>query len=73
MDNIKSDSRKCPQCGSGKVIPIVYGDIDGSSEVMRQIENEEIDVGGCLVGGDSPKWKCRNCNNQFGNVNNMED
>jgi hypothetical protein len=72
MDNIKSNSRKCPQCGSSKVIPIIYGDIDGSPEVMRQIENEEIDVGGCLVGGDSPKWKCRNCDNQFGNVNNMD-
>jgi hypothetical protein len=59
----------CPKCGSNKVIPIVYGDIDGSPETMKQIENNEILPGGCLVEKNSPKWECRECKNQFGKVN----
>ncbi len=60
--------RNCPKCGSDKVIPIVYGDIDGSLEVMQQIKNEEIDPGGCCVDEESPKWKCRDCNESFGKI-----
>ena len=60
--------RKCPKCGSDKVIPIVYGDIDGSPEVMQQIKNEEIEPGGCCIDEESPKWKCRNCEDRFGEL-----
>jgi hypothetical protein len=38
-------------------------------EVMKQIKNNEISVGGCLIEEDSPKWECRECKNQFGKVN----
>ena len=58
--------RNCPKCGSDKVIPIVYGDIDGSPEVMQQIKNNELEPGGCCVDNDSPKWRCRECDKEFG-------
>lgn len=61
--------RKCPKCGSGKVTHITYGYIDGSKEVMQQIENEEIESGGCCVDDSSPKWKCRDCGERFGKIN----
>jgi hypothetical protein len=58
--------RKCPKCGSDKVIPIVYGDIDGSPEVIEQVKNNEIESGGCCIDEESPKWKCRDCEKRFG-------
>jgi hypothetical protein len=51
------------------VIPIIYGDIDGSLEPMKQIKNIEISPEGCLIEANSPKWECRECKNQFGKVN----
>ena len=60
--------RQCPKCHSEKVIPIVYGDIDGSPHVMQQIENGEIETGGCCVSDESPKWKCSECEERFGKI-----
>ena len=50
------------------MIPIVYGDIDGSPEVMEQVKNNEIESGGCCIDEESPKWKCRNCEERFGRI-----
>ena len=47
----------------------VYGDIDGSPQVMQQIEDGEIETGGCCVDDNSPKWKCRDCEERFGKIN----
>ena len=70
MNNFLKKSKKgCPKCGSGKIIPIVYGDIDGSPQVMQQIEDGEIETGGCCVDDNSPKWKCRDCEERFGKIN----
>jgi len=60
--------RKCPKCGSDKVILITYGYPDGSPEVMEKIKNEEIEPGGCSVDGNSPEWKCKDCEERFGKV-----
>ena len=69
--NIKQGKgkRKCPKCSSHKVILITYGYPDGSPEVMEKIKNEEIELGGCLVGDNSQKWKCRDCGERFGKIN----
>tara|TARA_B100000686_G_C16616089_1_gene876535 strand:- start:897 stop:1112 length:216 start_codon:yes stop_codon:yes gene_type:complete len=66
--NKTNNKKKCPKCGSNKVIPIVYGDIDGSPETMKKIENNEISPGGCLIEKNSPKWECGECKNQFGKI-----
>ena len=58
--------RKCPKCGSDKVIPIVYGDIVGGEEVLQQIKDGEFEPGGCCIDDGSPKWKCRDCEESFG-------
>ncbi len=60
--------RKCPKCGSSKVILITYGYIDESPEVMQQIEDGEIETGGCCVSDESPKWKCSECEERFGKI-----
>tara|TARA_B100000686_G_scaffold338066_1_gene410048 strand:- start:452 stop:670 length:219 start_codon:yes stop_codon:yes gene_type:complete len=64
----KHQSKKCPKCGSDKIIPISYGYIDGSSETMQKIINEEIETGGCCIDEESPKWKCQNCEERFGKL-----
>ena len=64
----KPKKTKCPKCGSNGVIPIVYGYIDGSLEVMQKIKNDEIDSWGCCIDEDSPKWKCRDCSESFGKI-----
>ena len=61
--------KQCPNCGSGKIIPITYGYIDDSPQVMQQIKDDEIETGGCCVDDNSPKWKCRDCEKSFGKVN----
>jgi hypothetical protein len=60
-------NRQCPQCGSDKIIPIVYGYID-DPDVIQKIENGEFDSGGCCVDDESPKWKCRECEERFGTM-----
>jgi|SaaInlStandDraft_6_1057023.scaffolds.fasta_scaffold292915_1 hypothetical protein len=59
--------RLCPKCRSDKVIPIVYGLID-SPDAIQKIKNGEFDSGGCCVYEDSPKWKCRDCEESFGKI-----
>ena len=69
MNNFHEKAKKgCPKCGSGKIIPIVYGDIDGSPDVMKQIKDGEIETGGCCVSDESPKWKCSECEERFGKI-----
>jgi len=63
--------KQCPECKSKNVILITYGYLDGSPEVMQKLENEEIYSGGCLIGDDSPKWKCRDCDKEFGKLENI--
>jgi len=61
--------RKCPKCGSDQVTLITYGYPDGSPEVMEKIKNEEVELGGCCVDDNSPKWKCQDCEERFGKIN----
>lgn len=49
----------CPQCGSGKVVPIAYG--LPTLEAGKAEERGEIVLGGCCVSGDDPQWFCRDC------------
>ena len=60
--------RQCPNCESQKVIPIIYGYIDGSPQVTQQIEDGKIETGGCCVSDESPKWKCQDCNESYGKL-----
>ena len=63
-------SRECPNCGSDKFIPIVYGLIDDPDAIER-IKNGEFDSGCCCIEEDSPKWKCRDCEESFGKIDSV--
>jgi len=54
----------CPACGSGDVVPIVYGFPSG--ELLRESEEGKVVLGGCCVTGEDPQWCCRKCGDAWG-------
>jgi hypothetical protein len=55
--------RVCPRCGSGNVIPIVYG--YPSPELEKQSQRGKVMLGGCCVGDDNTQWYCKECENRW--------
>ena len=56
--------KTCPKCQSNMIIDIVYG--FPSEELAEDANNNRVQLGGCCVGGDDPKFKCKSCGNAFG-------
>jgi hypothetical protein len=56
---------KCPVCNSEKIADILYGYPDFSEELDNHIKSGDIVLGGCVVDGDEPAWKCIVCNTEF--------
>ena len=53
------DRPVCPRCSSDSVAPIVYG--YPTAATMASAEAGEVELGGCIIGGDEPDWHCRSC------------
>jgi hypothetical protein len=49
----------CPQCGSARAVPIVYGLPIG--EVVKAAERGEVILAGCMVGAGEPPCLCPDC------------
>ncbi|MHC4469600.1 MAG: hypothetical protein ACYTDY_00290 [Planctomycetota bacterium] len=49
----------CPECGSERVVPIVYG--LPTDEALEMAEQGRFRLGGCCVTGNDPKWGCLDC------------
>ena len=56
--------KSCPKCKSNMIIDIVYG--FPSEELAEDANNNRVQLGGCCVGEDDPKFKCKSCGNAFG-------
>lgn len=54
---------KCPVCGSKRIVKILYG--YPSWEVKEDVEAGRIALGGCVITGDDPYWKCVDCHTSF--------
>jgi hypothetical protein len=54
----------CPECGSERVVPIVYGLAEFRSEAAASPDN--VKIGGCMVSADSPAWHCNVCEAEWG-------
>ena len=55
---------ECPECGKAdRVVPIAYG-LPGP-EMAEASFRGEIELGGCVVGGDDPHWSCRRCDTRW--------
>ena len=55
--------KQCPQCGSTKVLDIMYG--MPTMEAFAMYERGEIKLGGCYITGEDPQYYCRECENEW--------
>jgi len=66
--------RKCPECSSNKLANILYGYPINSPELMEKIGQGKIVLGGCVVTGSDPDWKCIDCGAElFGDASDSEN
>lgn len=49
----------CPSCSSTDARRIVYG--YPTAETFEAAERGEIELGGCVIGEESPDYVCRGC------------
>ena len=49
------NKQKCEKCGA-PLIPIVYG--YPSAAMFRDAARGKIALGGCVIMGNDPRWKC---------------
>jgi hypothetical protein len=55
----KAKPRKCPNCGSLKIARIVYGLVDLTPELEKDLKEGKVALGGCVIG--EAKWECVGC------------
>ena len=61
----------CPNCGN-ELSEIIYGKVNlDDDELKKEIDDNKIILGGCVIYEDSPKYYCRFCNHYFNE--DMED
>ncbi len=55
--------KKCPKCKSNNVVPIIYG--KPGKEMMKNVKEGKIVLGGCIIKPFSKKWHCKECKNKW--------
>lgn len=63
----------CPYCGSQNISYILYGMPVHDEELERQIERNEVVIGGCVITELSEQWFCQDCKESFGQLLNEEE
>lgn len=53
----------CPECGSRRAVPIVYG--YPTEQLARKAQTGCVILGGCVVSGDDPHFQCKDCDTRF--------
>lgn len=53
----------CPECGAVTVVLIIYG--FPPAEIGEAAQRGEVVLGGCLITGDDPEWRCTVCGHQW--------
>ena len=65
---------KCLECGSRNVVDILYGYPINSPDLMEKIKQGKIVLGGCVITGNDPAWKCTECGAEiFSDVTDSEN
>lgn len=57
------ENEPCPECGSKKTRPIVYG--YPLESTMKAAQEGLVELGGCLVWGDDPDMHCPDCRHRW--------
>ena len=63
LEGEMEDARRCPRCHSDEVLPIAYG--MPSPEMVEESAVGRVALGGCLVGPESPDWRCMLCGHEW--------
>ena len=53
----------CPKCNINEAVQILYG--YPSAETLKAWHNKEVELGGCIIGGEIPNRKCIKCNHEW--------
>jgi len=56
---VENKKFKCPACHTKEGVGIVYG--YPSEAALKAWQNKEIELGGCIINDDDPKFKCLKC------------
>lgn len=60
----KRRPRKCPDCGSSRVVKILYGLQPDTEKIWDDLKAGRVVLGGCCISGDDPRWECLDCGEQ---------
>jgi hypothetical protein len=55
----------CPNCGSSRVARIMYGYPPPSRELEKEMDEERLVLGGCIVTGEDPTHYCNSCGHHW--------
>lgn len=61
--NANSRRQRCPSCRENELVPILYGPLPDSLTEDRN--RGAFFWGGLIMKADSPRWKCRRCQQSF--------
>lgn len=59
---------RCPSCGSREIARIQWGRPRFTKELEAALDAGVVVLGGCMVASDSPRWRCRSCGHEFGDL-----
>ena len=52
---------KCPACGGNRFGSYLWGMPSPDDELFRQMDEDEVRLGGCIVSDEDAFWFCRDC------------
>ena len=55
----------CPRCVATRVAVFLRGLPARSEELERAVADDEIAIGGCIVLGDEPEYRCNACHHEW--------
>ena len=58
----------CPKCKSKNVCKIIYGYVNLDEQIQLEIDRKKIELGGCIIGENSPEFRCNDCQSEWGVV-----
>lgn len=64
----KNGQIKCPYCGSERTVYILYGLPIPSKRYRKRLDNNQVWLGGCQVGGNMPRRHCLACGQEFASL-----
>jgi hypothetical protein len=60
--------KKCPKCGSDKLARIVYGLPAFNKLLEKQLNHQELYLGGCCIPEAEPEYHCFSCGKDVGSL-----